>query len=351
MASQPTTNTEQGKQNPVPDDKKYALGHNDYEYFFTFLNDICPAEEISTQRITQNILTTAMDIADICIMRPHDVDAILFKAASCAELLFSLSRKFEGIKMTTTVKDRKQPSNNMTKILASDILCSSKNIAHALDEHNTAHQWMFADILRNLQQQLDYTMENLLLITGTITVHKLLDVAIKLHVHPEVLTERLQHIQSNAGVAHEYEKKSCYPWKYYWNPAKSWFLSYICKCQPLLLGHAYPLSHLIGHVQLQAHHRISTHNYTEEEVKNELSHLLRLPPNEFDIKNQKSLKYAILRMTTPPTFGDTWVEKYKHLPIKNDHIATTSMAGCKNRTRYSANPYKKDDDYADGPGF
>lgn len=337
---------------------------NNYQYFFTFLKENGYKKGECGVWLVQEILTKTMDIADICLQRPHDVDGILFTSAKCVKAIFALSTAYQDIKITISTKIRRKPTPKMTRSIAANILTSTKGIAKAANEIENALTWMKTTLFTNLQTNMENTIEHLLEINSINSIHTLLEIAIQCTLHSTVLDQRLWYIQTIQSKAKDIEEESCYPWKYYWEPSAIWFLSYISKCQALTLGQSYEIQDIINQVQIAAFHRINDHNIKEEYVKNEFSHMFKLAPEKFDIHNPLTLMYPILKMVTAATFTEMWKEKQQNKTTEAGHQkgnvyhiqSENNTPNCgytlyhKRNPDHTYNPYQ-DPDTATGPEF
>jgi hypothetical protein len=137
-------------------------------------------------------------------------------------------------------------------------------------------------------------------------------IAIEMHCNDDMLMQRLQHINKHKEHKKTYEKKSIYPWKYYWNPDNSELMKFIAGCAEVTLGRQYMLSEMIDIIISTAMHKIHTHAEEKEDIMGRLTNMLETPRDKMDLYNGRSFQYPLMSSICPVTYEEAWKDRYPH---------------------------------------
>jgi hypothetical protein len=98
--------------------------------------------------------------------------------------------------------------------------------------------------------------------------------------------QRYQHITKNRERQKEYEMKSIFPWKYYWNPENLNLMKFLSGC----------------------------HGETYNVIACDLANYLDATPEQISLNDYRAYQYLLMGSIIPVTFEEAWMDKY---PLDN----------------------------------
>jgi hypothetical protein len=179
----------------------------------------------------------------------------------------------------------------------------------------------------NLQYALYEFSDTVLEAANVADMHDLMSLAIQGHFNGRILSQRLLHIHHLPSRKQEYEENTIVPWKYYWmhwNDAKTKeLMDFLCTCQEIRLGKSFYLPEIVNFVCEAVLHKIYYHNEEEDDIIRFISTTLEIKPENFNIRNPRSLQYPLMKYLTAENFNRTWEEKYPDKPkVDNQTLIT-----------------------------
>lgn len=281
----------------------------EYEYFRYFIQEedtFCSDNAIFAGI---NLKNAASDLGEILAIRPHDIDGIRGKASEvlCALSIFcSNNRSLKAFQKSMEI----QPTNRTLIQHAYEInkLCSS---IVELDLPTCLYNFV-DQALPEMQKQIYQLSDELLGISGLRDIHELMSLAIEVHCNEDLLMQRLQHIKKHSEQRRTYEKRTIYPWKYYWNPHNPELLEFIAGCSEITLGKPYTLKEMIDIILCLIRHKINDHKESEEELTYRISQILNIPKEKIDFNQRQTLIYPLQKSIYPVTFEEAWRDKFKN---------------------------------------
>jgi hypothetical protein len=173
----------------------------------------------------------------------------------------------------------------------------------------------FLEVIKaGLQNNIYELSREILGISGLNNIHELMASAIEMHCNEEIMYQRYQHITKNRERQKEYEMKSIFPWKYYWNPENLNLMKFLSGCTEITLGRAYTLDEMISKVIQVITHKIEGHGETYNVIACDLANYLDATPEQISLNNYRTYQYLLMGSILPVTFEEAWMDKY---PLDN----------------------------------
>jgi hypothetical protein len=284
---------------------------NEYNYFDYFVMSENEFYSENPIFVGTNLLSAAAELKQIATATPHDKDGVLEKAGRLLMALWLYCRNNGTITAL-------QPSGQILKTekqmerQAEDIylLCTKITNIDILLPYTAFLEVIKADLQNNIYE----LSREILGISGLNNIHELMASAIEIHCNEEIMYQRYQHITKNREGQKEYEMKSVFPWKYYWNPENLNLMKFLSGCTEITLGRAYTLDEMINKVIHVITHKIESHGETYNVIACDLANYLDATPEQISLSDYRTYQYLLMGSIIPVTFEEAWMDKY---PLDN----------------------------------
>lgn len=291
----------------LPSQVERKTEEKEYDYFMHFLHEedtFCSDNAIFAGINLKNV---AKELHDIVKTRPHDQDGILGKASEvlCALCIFCLNnRSLKALEKKEDIEATKMKKIEHAEEI--EALCTK-----IVELESPTSIYNFIDqALPEIQNHIYNISRELLGLTGLTNIHDLMCIAIEMHCNEDLLMQRFRHIKRHKVHRETYEKKSIYPWKYYWNPHATEMVEFISGCSEITMGKPYTLTEMISILTQVCLHKIRDHEENTDDVIFKLACILEVPKSKVSLLDQKWLIYPMQKNIYPLTFEEIWNDKY-----------------------------------------
>lgn len=283
----------------------------EYKYFNVF---IAKTHQLYSSEDGLNLLqleSLIMDLSELILDKPLAQDSIRLKCSDLISVIFSFCQSInilQPIKPSTEMIPRKIKSREAVVRL----MASGKKLAYKYA------MTKFLDNKQNIWLDFKITFQDITELLWNIcdmkSIHDLLSYKIQTYCHYHIIIGKIHTILAKPHLSDEFENKSIFPWKYFWHPASKKLLNYMGECIKAPLGVEFSLDEIIDHFYDQMIHKIEDHEESEDSVLAEIKDLFQLEPEEFCLRDRRSLQWPLLQHIYSLPFEDIWNSKYLDIP-------------------------------------
>ena len=184
---------------------------DEYKYFSDFV--ICSGSEFENdgEYLLTMLQASAAGIADIYLLKLHDIDGIRIKCGDTLIQAFKFCNHLQVLKPCLPTDPTSHQTPNLYNIMTSDIMTSVRNLAEGFFERPHS-QWDTPLVDLGMQGDMYTLTNNLIGLSQMTDIHDLMSMTIQTECHGVLYKQRMAHIKSTPHMKEEYERNSIYPW-------------------------------------------------------------------------------------------------------------------------------------------